>query len=678
MRNSGRYPLCGRGDINVYTIFAEGMRNILAPKGRVGCVLPSGIASDDTSKFFFQDLVKKKSLVSLFDFENKGIFEEVHSSFKFCLFTSGSSVQTTAVAAEFAFFAHTMEDLRDEERRYVLFADDIVLLNPFTSTCPIFRTRRDAELTKAVYKRAGVLGQEASKPGWDVEYLLKLVDPTIHRDLLLTQAGMSALLLDQSGATDPGEQAFGLYEGKQIFHFDHRYATFVGEEESRPTPLDSKFSPDFSIVPRYWLREADFKARLRERPIRYHAFLSVRDITNVTNERTVVTAVRPFLPALNSLGNLFCRSASDALFLCGCLNSYSADYVARQKVGGTHLSPFYLMQLAVVRPTNSARIVPWSQPNTAKEWVGVRVLELTYTTWDLQPFARDCGYLGPPFRWDEERRFLLRCELDAAFFHLYLPADTYGDWRPVENESAEDRARLKASFFTPRDAVAYIMDTFPIVKRKDKSKWNGEYRTKRAILEIYDAMAEAARTGIPYQTRLSPPPADAAVAHPWPVELPQQVHALPDPLAELSAVANATWGTPIGVSPDNVALFTLIEVMRILGGPVDSERVLVASNLVRSPAIAAAFMDESQAVEWARVIGQDAQPLTGNVIQDLAVSAGNPRPSMGGSTPPTQRLWRHCGRYRWQMVGRLQTPIASTARLDSGTRRNRRSTLVSD
>ena len=118
-------------------------------------------------------------------------------------------------------------------------------------------------------------------------------------------------------------------------------------------------------------------------------------------------------------------------------------------------------------------------------WILPRVLELTYTAWDLQPFARDCGYDGPPFRWDEARRFLLRCELDAAYFHLYGIA---------------------------RDDVDYIMETFPIVKRKDVAT-HGEFRTKRVILEIYDAMAAAMQGGPPYQTRLDPPPADARVAH---------------------------------------------------------------------------------------------------------------------------------------------------------------------
>jgi hypothetical protein len=105
---------------------------------------------------------------------------------------------------------------------------------------------------------------------------------------------------------------------------------------------------------------------------------------------------------------------------------------------------------------------------------------------DLEPFAKDVCYDGPPFRWDPERRFQLRAELDAAFFHLY----------GISHDDAD-----------------YILATFPIVKKNDE-KAHGEYRTKRVILEIYDAMAEAVRTGKPYQTRLDPPPADPWVAHP--------------------------------------------------------------------------------------------------------------------------------------------------------------------
>jgi hypothetical protein len=119
-------------------------------------------------------------------------------------------------------------------------------------------------------------------------------------------------------------------------------------------------------------------------------------------------------------------------------------------------------------------------------------------------FASDCGRSGPPFRWDEERRFLLRCELDAAFFHLYLGPQS--EWQ-------QQPEALTRAFPTPRHAVSYIMDTFPIVKRKDEAK-HGHYRTQATILQIYDALAEAMQSGVAYQTLLNPPPAAPECRHP--------------------------------------------------------------------------------------------------------------------------------------------------------------------
>ena len=196
------------------------------------------------------------------------------------------------------------------------------------------------------------------------------------------------------------------------------------------------------------------------------------------------------------------------------LNSFVLDYCAGQKLTGNSLNYFILKQLPVLAPTTFEQPVRWcGGTQMLKSWLLPRALELTYTAWDLQPFARGCGWNCPPFRWDEDRRFLLRCELDATFFHLYLPAEANGDWRPADGESAEDLVRLKANFLTPRDAVVFMMETFHIVKRKDEGQW-GEYRTKRVILEIYDAMAEAIRTRTVYQTRLDPPPADPRCRHP--------------------------------------------------------------------------------------------------------------------------------------------------------------------
>ena len=148
----------------------------------------------------------------------------------------------------------------------------------------------------------------------------------------------------------------------------------------------------------------------------------------------------------------------------------------RQNIGGNNLNFFIVKQVPFLPPSNYSILCPWSHSDNLINWIGVRALELNYTAWDLEHLAKDCGYDGPPFRWNEERRFLLRCELDAAYFHLY----------GIE-----------------RDDVDYIMETFPIVKRKDE-KLYGEYRTKRVILEMYDEMRRAMETGEVYRTRLVP------------------------------------------------------------------------------------------------------------------------------------------------------------------------------
>ena len=140
--------------------------------------------------------------------------------------------------------------------------------------------------------------------------------------------------------------------------------------------------------------------------------------------------------------------------------------------------------------TTAAR---WDDTQLLGDWLKSRLLELVYTCHDLTALARESGYNGPPFPWDERRRFELRCELDAAFFHLYLPTEPDGGWRLADGETATQLSALKHHFATPRDAVAYILDQFPIVRRKDEAAFSW-YRTKDCILEIYDAMLAAQRS----------------------------------------------------------------------------------------------------------------------------------------------------------------------------------------
>jgi hypothetical protein len=115
--------------VNTYSIFAETNRFIISSTGRVGCIVPTGIATDSTTKEFFGDLVNTKTLMSLYDFENrKKLFPDVDSRMKFSLLTL-TGKDRRVEAADFAFFALDVADLKDPERRFPLSAEDIRLLH---------------------------------------------------------------------------------------------------------------------------------------------------------------------------------------------------------------------------------------------------------------------------------------------------------------------------------------------------------------------------------------------------------------------------------------------------------------------------------------------------------------------------------------------------------------------
>ena len=161
---SERFPLCGRGRINTYAVFAELSRELVAGTGRVGIIVPTGIATDDTNKLFFRELVQDRTLVSLYDFQSsRGLFSEVgHARYKFCLLTLSGGEATPHESADFVFFARDVAHLHDEPRRIKISAADIALINPNSLTCPIFRNKREAEITKAAYRTVPVLIQRGS------------------------------------------------------------------------------------------------------------------------------------------------------------------------------------------------------------------------------------------------------------------------------------------------------------------------------------------------------------------------------------------------------------------------------------------------------------------------------------------------------------------------------------
>lgn len=478
-RKGGHYPLLSRGDINLYSLFVERAHRLVKPDGMVGLLTPSGIASDLSASAFFRKVATAGHVKALYDFENKKVFfPDVHASFKFCVMVFSPSREFGA--ANCAFYLHSVEELANPEQAFPITAAEFACVNPNTGTAPIFRTRRDMELTTAIYARAPVLvDQSGEEPvaAWPVKYAT-MFHMTNDSHLFRTRAELE----ESEGAWPIGDNRWQsaagewvpLYEGKMVQAFDHRAASIVINPENlnRPAqPLsatpEQSASPDWLPDPQYWIAksECDLTATLPW-------VLGFKEITAATNVRTAIAAAFPpygfgnKVPVLAPL-----EPASPLELLLANFNALPFDFAARQKVQGQTLNWFIVEQFPVIPPEAYTRQFG---PKSAAEIVREAVLELTYTAHDMAPFARDMGYVDEagevlePFTWDEDRRLALRAKLDALYFILY------GIFDPANRAQS-------------RDDVEYIYSTFPIVEREETKRW-GKYRSRDLALAWINAL----------------------------------------------------------------------------------------------------------------------------------------------------------------------------------------------
>jgi hypothetical protein len=256
----GRYPLTGVGDVNTYALFAETILQINIASGRSGFIVPTGIATDDTTKAYFGGLAQSARLVSLYGFwEIRRIFPGTDSRDSFCIITLGSSGK-----AEFLFHAKSVDELHDSRRKFTLTREEFRLINPNTLTCPIFRSERDAELTKKIYRATPVLLRDAvvEGEGKQTRVVQSEVNPwTIRLSTMFHMSNDSHLFLD-----GPSTDSLALYEAKLIHHFDHRWATYGPDGESRNVTAPEKQHPAFTITPRYWVNRREVWLRVARLP----------------------------------------------------------------------------------------------------------------------------------------------------------------------------------------------------------------------------------------------------------------------------------------------------------------------------------------------------------------------------------------------------------------------------
>jgi hypothetical protein len=528
---NGRFPLSGTGDVNLYALFTETILQIMNPTGRAGLVVPSGLATTDTTKLLFDHLIITKRLKSFFEFENEGFFPDVEQghAVTFAL-TSVVGWKKESITSVFLFQGRDLKELGNQDRVIYLTAEDINRVNPNTHTCPIFYSSKDADITKLIYRNVPILFSERNSINYDANMwnisFFRMYDMSNDSGKFLTK---KELLQNDYALSDNHfikgiEKYLPVYESKMMFQYDHRYGDFNDVETGRHIHIlpdivpDRKKSTSYVVEPHYWIQKNAVLLELEKRNITIKWHIGWRSIADArASARTVIASIIPFAGVGNNITlGYFDSSISAIMKLCffANMNSLVLDFIARQKVGGNNLNMFYVKQFPIIPPS------AYSQDDL--DFIVPRVLELSYTAVDLIPFTEDLWdsadsrmrrlfleqrhgkkavafeefinydttYLSvnakslkkqvclsdllPPFVFDPEKRSLLRASLDARYARLY-------------GLSRDDLRYI----LDPADLMGldYPSETFRVLKEKEIAEY-GEYRTQRLVLEAWDGEGE--------------------------------------------------------------------------------------------------------------------------------------------------------------------------------------------
>lgn len=489
VKNSGRFTLTNCGKIELSSLFAE--LCLQFSKDAWGLVLPTGIAVNDSNKAFFSKLVEENRLISLYDFENREKLFDIDSRYKFCLLTAGKQLFKSRTV-QGGFYLTRLDHLLDPNRIYTLQTSDFSLLNPNTKTCPTFRTSRDAELTRKIYRNAPILvNDETGFNPWGIRFAT-LFNMATDSPLFRTNEQLIELgaIKDGNFFHLNGIRYVPLYEGKMVWLHNHQFGEFPtsGKRPSSisQTPLNKLSDSNSTLSPWYWVPEDKVICQMTKSDKDgkviwhwpYHFYTAFRDVTNATNERTCVASLVPggVYAAGDKLPLIFNeRELVPGLCPVAIMASIPFDYIARQKVGGSSMAFFIMKQMPFPTPDQISDSIKWEMAK--------RVIGLSYFNHDMDAWAEELWEemtdeqrnempnVGKkePFIFDPDRRAVLQAELDAIVAHLY--------------GLTTDELRY---ILDPEDICGpgCINETFRVLKERELREY-GEYRTRRLVLTAF-------------------------------------------------------------------------------------------------------------------------------------------------------------------------------------------------
>jgi len=503
---SERYRLTASGDINTYSVFSELYLNNINDIGSSGFIVPTGIATDDTNKLFFYEIIKNERLVSLFDFQNSygdgKFFQNVHPQYKFCLLTFNGANKRNG-RASFAFFVTNTDQLKDSNKVFKLTREEIEKLSPNSKTCQIFRTSTDAKVNAKIYSNNPILWHaDSNKSAIDFEFK-SMFHMSNDSSLFRTKD-----FLENSDCVHKSniyinnlEKYYPLYEGKMIDAYNHRASSIELNEnnakrkgQSVDSTIENLVESTYSIEPHYWVSENETRPYSRIK----NYLLVYKAVTGASNSRTMIASIMPKWAYSHSLGEIETDSIT---YLLGCINSLTFDYILRCKLNSNNITHGVLFQCPF---PNIKKSSPSTLINIAK-----KVIELSYASWDIKAFADDVwkeadenlkgaiqkqwddnkaitggheftppewceidagGCPLPPFKWDEDRRAVLKAELDAIYAKLY-------------GLTTEELRYI----LDPQDVFGadFPGETFRVLKDREMRNLK-EFRTKRLVLEAWE------------------------------------------------------------------------------------------------------------------------------------------------------------------------------------------------
>lgn len=296
VRQSGQYPSCVDGHLNLYQAFVDRSLSLVRTGGRVGLVLPWSVATDDGASALRERLLKETALDFVAGLDNaQGLFP-IHRGLRFAVISATSGASTGHCHAAFGIRSGDQLDALpargDGGASSVAFTPE--LLTRITGPArriPDLRRPGDLDLLVSLNARFPRLG---SPEGWNVSF---------GRELNATDAAPHFC--------DANEDGIPVAEGKHLAPFT---IALTRARRVSHEALASMLDPGRIARPR----------------------LAYRDISGVGNRLTLIAAVIP--AGVVTTHTLFClRPPLDTVrqhFLCALLNSFVLNAVVRMLMGG--------------------------------------------------------------------------------------------------------------------------------------------------------------------------------------------------------------------------------------------------------------------------------------------------------------------------------------------------------